>query len=82
MFLFFLAVVVAAIVLVVRRGRLGPPSWAWQRHSPEAHARAILAERFANGDISGDEFLERAAVLNWTPGVVPTPPGRKGASMR
>ena len=28
----------------------------------------ILAERFAKGDISTEEFMERASVLNWTPG--------------
>ena len=31
----------------------------------------MLAERFARGDIGSDEFMERASVLNWTPGVEP-----------
>ena len=40
-------------------------------------AREILATRFATGDLSSDEFLERASVLNWTPGVEPLPVPRK-----
>ena len=34
----------------------------------------ILAERFARGDISSDEFLERSSMLNWTPGSEQVPP--------
>jgi putative membrane protein len=40
---------------------------------PEDEAKRILAERFAQGDISADEFLERSSILNWTPGVDPLP---------
>ena len=40
-------------------------------------ARSILAERFARGEIDGDEFMERASVLNWTPGVEPLPQPHK-----
>jgi putative membrane protein len=36
--------------------------------SPESEAKKILAERFARGDITSDEFMERASILNWTPG--------------
>jgi hypothetical protein len=36
--------------------------------SPEAEAKKILAERFARGEINSDDFMERASVLNWTPG--------------
>lgn len=45
---------------------------------PEDDAKRILAERFANGDISADEFLERSSILNWTPGVeqLPSPPSK------
>jgi hypothetical protein len=39
-----------------------------RRMSPEDHARQILAERLANGDVTTEEFMERASVLNWTPG--------------
>jgi putative membrane protein len=44
------------------------PLHALGRRPPEDEARRILAERFANGDVSSDEFMERAAILNWTPG--------------
>lgn len=44
------------------------PPWAPAPEPPERAARAMLAERFARGDITVDEFLERASVLNWTPG--------------
>ncbi len=37
----------------------------------EDSAKQILAERFARGDISSDEFMERSSLLNWTPGVEP-----------
>ena len=50
-----------------RSGRLAVPALG-NASSPEADARRILAERFARGDISSDEFMERASVLNWTPG--------------
>jgi len=36
--------------------------------SPDTEARRILAERFARSEITSDEFLERASILNWTPG--------------
>ncbi len=61
-----------AVVLLARRGRLGPPPTFFR--SPEHDARVTLANRFANGDISTDEFLERASVLNWTPGTGDGPP--------
>ena len=41
--------------------------------SPEDEAKQILAERFARGDITSDEFLERSSILNWTPGTDPMP---------
>ncbi len=75
MFLLFLLVLIAAGVFLARRGHIGPPKWMAVT-SPEAHARNILAERFANGDISSEEFMERASVLNWTPGV-PAQPGTR-----
>lgn len=40
---------------------------------PEDAAKRILAERFAQGDIGSDEFLERASMLNWAPGTDPLP---------
>ena len=62
-----IALVGGLLLLLARRGRLGPPPAFFR--SPEHDARTTLANRFANGDISTDEFLERASVLNWTPGV-------------
>lgn len=72
--LLVLAVVVAVLVAVHlwRQGRLSWPGLAVRR-SPEDDAKQILADRFARGDISTDEFLERSSVLNWTPGSDPTP---------
>ncbi|MDA0562875.1 SHOCT domain-containing protein [Streptomonospora sp. S1-112] len=71
MLLLLLALGVIAYLLV-SRAKGGPP---WAHHArrahhqpPEAAARQVLAERFARGDISVEEFLERASVLNWTPG--------------
>ena len=61
-----------AWVLVPMALAAGALPWA-RRPSPEHEAREILATRFASGDLSSDEFLERASVLNWTPGVEPLP---------
>jgi putative membrane protein len=78
MFLLFLLLVFGTLAYLRRTGQLGALPWA-RRPSPEHEAREILATRFATGDISSDEFLERASVLNWTPGVEPLPAvrGRK-----
>lgn len=46
----------------------GRPPWIPKPAAPEDEAKRVLSERFARGDISTDEFLERASVLNWTPG--------------
>jgi putative membrane protein len=63
-----------------RRGRLSLPGLAGGR-SPEDDARRILADRFACGDISSDEFMERASILNWTPGsdIMPANHARRAA---
>ena len=51
------------------------------RRRPEDEAKRILAERFARGDISSDEFMERSSVLNWTPGTdLPPKRPRKNGS--
>jgi putative membrane protein len=73
MFLLFLLLVAGTLVYLRRTGQLGAPPWAHRVRTPEHEAREILATRFATGDISSDEFLERASVLNWTPGVEPLP---------
>jgi len=66
--LLFLLLVLGTAFFLLRRGTFGPPPWVAMRHSPEGEAKRILAERFARGDISTEEFMERASVLNWTPG--------------
>ena len=66
--LLFLLLIAGAIFVLVRQGKLGPPPWMAAQRSPEAEAKRILSERFARGELSTDEFMERASVLNWTPG--------------
>jgi putative membrane protein len=68
MFLLFLLLVFSALFLLHRTGRIAGPPWMNARRSPESEAKRVLADRFARGEISSDEFLERASVLNWTPG--------------
>lgn len=65
--LLLLALVTAAGLHLVRSGRLELGRGA--RSGPEEGAKRVLADRFARGDISGEEFLERSSLLNWTPGV-------------
>ena len=70
MFCLFLLLVAASLFFLFRTGRVGPPPWS-QHRGPEAEAKRVLAERFARGDITTDEFMEKASVLNWTPGTDP-----------
>jgi putative membrane protein len=73
------AVLVLVVALMVGAGFLqlrhtGITLLAWltsQDDLPETEARKILAERLARGDISTEDFFERASILNWTPGVGP-----------
>ena len=74
----FGALVVVALALVVgvllmRRYGLLPTAMGrfGRQESAEQSARQVLAERMARGDLSTEEFLERASVLNWTPGSDP-----------
>jgi putative membrane protein len=73
---FLVLFVILALVLtglyLWRTGRL-PLGNLGRARSPEEDAKRILAERFAQGDISSDEFLERSSILNWTPGTQPLP---------
>jgi putative membrane protein len=66
--LLFLLAGATTTFLLWRTGRLSLPGQGSSR-SPDVQARQILAERFARGDISSEEFLERCATLNWTPGI-------------
>ena len=77
--MFILLLFAVGAFFLIRRGQFGPPPWAGGRgfRAPEFEAKRILAERFATGDISSDDFLERASVLNWTPGVEPLPAQRR-----
>jgi putative membrane protein len=70
--LLLLLLLVLAALYLWRQGKLPLPKLASHR-SPEDEAKQILAERFARGDISTDEFLERSSILNWTPGAQPLP---------
>ena len=81
MFFLFL-LLVATLFFLVRSGRISPPPWIAQHRSPEGEAKKILAERFARGDISTDEFMERASVLNWTPGSEAWTQGKPGKKRR
>ena len=65
-----LLIIGATLFLLSRRGIIGPPPWVKHGglHSPEGEAKRILAQRFASSEISSEEFMERASVLNWTPG--------------
>lgn len=77
-FLVLLLLALTALYLW-RQGKLSLPSGE-HRPSPEDEARRILAERFARGDIDSDDFMERASILNWTPGNDTVParaPGRR-----
>jgi putative membrane protein len=70
---FLLLLLLALLALYLwHQGKLPLPKLGSHR-SPEDEAKQILAERFARGDITSDEFLERSSILNWTPGTDPLP---------
>ncbi len=69
--LLLLLLLVLAALYLWHQGKLPLPKLGG--HRPEEEAKRILAERFARGDISSDEFLERSSILNWTPGTDPLP---------
>ena len=62
-----LALLAVAGLYLVRSGKLELGRLGGTR--PEEEAKRVLAERFARGDIDGEEFMERSSLLNWTPGV-------------
>lgn len=55
------------VVLVLRARKHGRGPFAWNRPgtpaSPTAAAEAILAERYARGEMSDDEYFQRVSVL-------------------
>jgi uncharacterized membrane protein len=64
-----------ALAHLVRSGKLDLARFG--RPRPEEEAKRVLAERFAKGDLSPEEFLERSSILNWTPGVDPAAAGSR-----
>jgi putative membrane protein len=68
MFFLFLLALGTLLFFLVRHGQFGGLASGTANRSPESEAKKILAERFARGDITSDEFMERASILNWTPG--------------
>ena len=76
-FLLLLLLAGLAGLLLWRSGRLTLPALPGRSSAPEQEARRILAERFARGDITSDDFLERASILNWTPGSDTMPDERR-----
>jgi putative membrane protein len=77
--LLFWVAVIWIIVLLVRR-RDQPPVTPYPSEFPSSQPRALdtLEERYARGEISRDEFLERRAVLLGE--VQPVPPTQPVAS--
>ena len=67
-FLLILALLILTVVLLRRYGLIPDRLPFTRRPTPEGSARQLLAERMAKGEMSTEEFLERASVLNWTPG--------------
>lgn len=61
-----LLVVMALVVFLVRRDFGARPSQGEEKR-PVPDAREILAERFARGDISEEEFEQRKRVLDRQP---------------
>jgi putative membrane protein len=58
--LFWAALVATAVWLLARRRDRGG--------DPRSRAREVLAERYARGEIGGEEYRERAAELRRDPG--------------
>lgn len=75
-FLLVIGLVLVGFLLLRRYGLL-PDRWGGRGVSPEDSARRVLAERLAAGEVSTEEFLERAGALNWTPGSTVKPARRQ-----
>lgn len=83
----FLVLVLLAALAGFYLWRNGMPSLPALGRSqpPEDEAKRILAGRFANGEITSEDFMERASILNWTPGseaVLYGRPRRRGPRSR
>lgn len=75
----------AALLILMRTGRLGPVRFApggrrgagpGSRPTAEDEALTRLAQRLAEGDITPEEYLERSSVLRGS--ATPPPPGSAG----
>ena len=75
--LLVIALVLLGLVLLRRYGVIPDNLTLGRRCWPEEGARQLLAERLAKGEVSTEEFMERASVLNWTPGSDLNPPTRR-----
>lgn len=79
MFCLLIALALGALFFTLARRRGHTPPWGPHRAPrPEDQARQTLADRFARGDITVEEFMERASALNWTPGQSEEPRRGKG----
>jgi uncharacterized membrane protein len=67
-FLLTIALLILTVVLLRRYGLIPDQLPFTRRPAPEDSARQLLAERMAKGEVSTEEFLDRASALNWTPG--------------
>lgn len=56
--------VIALVVWLIARGTHGHPSATPPTSAPTDHARAILAERLARGEIDPEEYQERLRHLS------------------
>lgn len=65
LFPLFWILVIVAIVLLLRRGRpWGPRYWAAGPQAPRETAAEVLERRFAEGEISSEEYRQRRSVLD------------------
>jgi putative membrane protein len=63
MLLAFWGLVALVLVMLVRGPGHGPSSGGPSREEPGAHARHILEERLARGEIDADEYQKRRDLL-------------------
>jgi putative membrane protein len=65
LFPFFWILVIVAIVFLCRRGRRwGPRYYGSHRSGRRESAAELLERRFAEGQISSDEYRERRSILD------------------
>ena len=68
--MFFVIAIAVFLIALQHRGTIGPFRWlgnpvaAGPQPTAIDSAEGVLARRLADGDLSPDEYLERAALLN------------------